>query len=132
MQVAELVKDRSARTDRDRRRHRRYAVRPMYSSIRLWDGNGRIIDGHIHDLAVGGVRFECDELLPEGARVRFEIELPGGAATLRGRASIIRLADEDVRTGSVILAAAFDRFETRIDGATLTRYLEQGCLLRSA
>lgn len=132
MQVAELVKDRSARTDRDRRRHRRYAVRPMYSSIRIRTENDRVLDGHIHDLAVGGVRFECDEPLPENAKVRFEIELPGGAATLRGRASIIRLADEDVRTGSVILAAAFDRFETRIDAGTLTRYLEQGCLLRAA
>ena len=72
---------------------------------------------------------------PEGLAVRpghIEIELPGGAATLRGRASIIRLADEDVRTGSVVLAASFERFETRIDSATLTRYLEQGCLLRAA
>jgi hypothetical protein len=132
MQVAELIQERSFRTDRDRRRHRRYAVRPMYSLIRLQTESGELVDGHIHDLAVGGVRFECDAPLPEGSRVRFEIELPGGAATLHGWASIIRIADEDTRTGTMVLAAAFERFDTRIESGTLTRYLEQGCLLRSA
>ncbi|MFB0984729.1 MAG: PilZ domain-containing protein [Phycisphaerales bacterium] len=132
MQVAELTQDLTFRTDHDRRRHRRYAVRPMYSLIRIQTESGELIDGHIHDLAVGGVRFECDVPLPEGSRVRFEIELPGGAATLHGWASIIRIADEDTRTGTMVLAAAFERFDTRIESGTLTRYLEQGCLLRSA
>ena len=132
MQIAELTQERTIRTDRDRRRHRRYAVRPMYSMIRLQTETGGIVDGHIHDLAVGGVRFECDVPLPEGSRVRFEIELPGGAATLHGWASIIRIAEEDTRTGTMVLAAAFERFDTRIESGTLTRYLEQGCLLRAA
>ena len=117
---------------RDRRRHRRYAVQPMYAPIRLCTPGGSIVDGHVHDLAVGGVRFECDVDLDAGSQVAFEIELPGNAATIRGRARVLRLDDHDERTGTVILAAVFERFDTRIDAATLTRYLEQGCLLRAA
>ena len=49
MQVAEFTQDLTFRTDHDRRRHRRYAVRPMYSLIRIQTESGELIDGHIHD-----------------------------------------------------------------------------------
>ena len=104
----------------------------MYAPIRLCTPGGSIIDGFVHDVAVGGVRFECDLELDAGSEIAFEIELPANAATIRGRGRILRLDDYDETTGTVIHAAVFERFDTRIDSATLTRYLEQGCLLRVA
>lgn len=123
---------RSALSGRDRRRHRRFAVRPMFSSVRLRDDRGHLIDGHLHDISISGARFEADGELPQGTSVEFEIELPGRAATLRGRARVVRVIPPGRMVADHLIALEFERFDTRIESATLTRYLEQGSLLRAA
>ena len=123
---------RLAPSGRERRRHRRYAVRPMYAAVRVWDGEDHIVDGHLLDISIAGARFESDRAFEADERLRFEIELPGGAATLRGLARVVRQVVEHEALGDMLVAVEFERFDTRIDGATLTRYLEQGCLLRAA
>lgn len=123
---------RPALAGRDRRRHRRFAVRPMFSAVRVRNETGEIVDGHLHDISISGARFEADGGLPEGTLVHFEIELPGRAATLRGRARVVREIPPGTLVADHLIALEFERFETRIDGATLTRYLEQGALLRAA
>ncbi|MBC03992.1 MAG: hypothetical protein CMJ34_11935 [Phycisphaerae bacterium] len=117
---------------RERRRHRRYAVRPMYAPVRVRDSEDRIVDGHLLDISIAGARFESDRPFEADERLRFEIELPGGAATLRGIARVVRQVPEHEALPDMLVAVEFERFETRIDGATLTRYLEQGCLIRAA
>ncbi len=117
---------------RERRRHRRYAVKPMFASVRIQGEDRGIMDGHLLDISIAGARFESDVRYEIGASLEFEIELPGGAATLRGVGHAVRVVDEVPATGDVLGAIEFDRFETRLDSATLTRYLEQGCLLRAA
>lgn len=117
---------------RERRRHRRYAVKPMFASVRIHGKGEGIMDGHLLDISIAGARFESDVRYEVGDILQFEIELPGGAATLRGIGHAVRIVDEVPATGDVVVAIEFDRFETRLDSATLTRYLEQGCLLRAA
>ncbi len=117
---------------RERRRHHRYSVAPMYSAIRARLDDGTIIDGHLRDISIGGASFESMIPMLAEARLRFEIELPGRAATLRGVARVVRSEREHEALDDCIVAIAFERFETRIDAATLTRYLEQGSLLRAA
>ncbi len=119
-------------TGRERRRHRRYAVRPMHAGVRVWDGEGHVVDGHLNDISVTGARFESDRPFGADERLRFEIDLPGGAATLRGVCRVVRQVREDEVVGDLLVAIEFIRFDTRIDAATLTRYLEQGCLIRAA
>ena len=121
-----------APSGRERRRHRRYAVRPMFAAVRVRDAEDRIVDGHLLDISIAGARFESDRGFEADERLRFEIELPGGAATLRGVARVVRQVVEHEAIGDMLVAVEFERFDTRIDGATLTRYLEQGCLLRAA
>lgn len=116
----------------ERRRHHRYSVAPMYSAIRVRTEDGAVIDGHLRDISIGGASFESMTPLAADDRIRFEIELPGRAATLRGVARVVRVEREHEALDDCIVALAFERFETRIDSATLTRYLEQGCLLRAA
>lgn len=117
---------------RERRRHRRYAVKPMYASVRIRSEAQGIMDGHLLDISIAGARFESDVRYRVGDALQFEIELPGGAATLRGIGHAVRIVDEVPASGDVLVAIEFDRFESRLDSATLTRYLEQGCLLRAA
>ena len=117
---------------RDRRRHRRYAVSPMFAPIRIRDEQDRIVDGHVHDISITGARFESDREFEADERVRFELELPGRAATLRGSARIVRQQLEHEATGDMLVGIEFERFEDRIVSATLTRFLEQGCLVRAA
>lgn len=104
----------------------------MYAAVRVWDAEDRLVDGHLNDISVAGARFESDRAFEADERLRFEIELPGNAATLRGLARVVRQVVEHEATGDMLVAIEFERFETRIDAATLTRYLEQGCLLRAA
>ena len=116
----------------ERRRHPRYAVAPMYAGIRIRTADGGVMDGHLRDISVSGAGFESDRPFDVDQQVRFEIELPGRAATLRGVGRVVRVEREHEALDDTIVAIEFERFETRIDAATLTRYLEQGCLLRAA
>ena len=71
--------------------------------------------------------------LPDSAlHVSFELEHPGRAATLRGLARIVRQQLEHEATGDMLVGIEFERFDDRIVSATLTRFLEQGCLVRAA
>ena len=104
----------------------------MYGGIRIRTADGAVMDGHLRDISVSGTSFESHRSFGHAERVRFEIELPGRAATLRGVGRVVRVEREHEALDDCIIAIEFERFETRIDAATLTRYLEQGCLLRAA
>lgn len=116
----------------DRRRHRRFAVAPMYGAIRIRTAEDEVMDGHLRDISISGAGFESSRSFELDERVRFEIELPARAATLRGFGRVVRIEREHEVLDDAIVAIEFERFETRIDAGTLTRYLEQGSLLRAA
>lgn len=116
----------------ERRRHPRYAAPSMYAAVRATFEDGVVIDGHLRDISVGGATFESPMAVGVGARLEFEIELPAGAATLRGVARTVRVEREHEALEDTVIAIEFERFENRFEAGTLTHFLEQGCLPRTA
>ena len=116
----------------ERRRHRRFAVHPQYSHLLVRRHNGTTLEGHIHDVSVGGILFECDGPLDDGECFEFELQLPGSDSPLRGEGSVIRGMDGEKHIGPWSTAAKFEKFETRFQAASLTRFIEQGYLVRAA
>ena len=116
----------------ERRRHRRFAVHPQYSHLMVRRQDGSVLEGHIHDVSVGGFLFECDGSLEAGECFEFELHLPGSDCPLRGEGSVTRALDDERQIGPWSTAAKFEKFETRFQAASLTRFLEQGYLVRAA
>ena len=116
----------------NRRRHRRFNVLPQYSRICLCRRDGSVVEGHVHDVSAGGIRFECDVRLEGDEVIEFDLELPGTRTQINGRARITRCEEEDLPVGPWIAAAHFEHFQTRFESASLARYLEQGWVLQAA
>ncbi|MCH2161307.1 MAG: PilZ domain-containing protein [Phycisphaerales bacterium] len=116
----------------ERRRHRRFAVHPQYSHVMVRRTNGHTLEGHLHDVSVGGFLFECDGTLDSGELFEFELQLPGTQTPLRGQGSVTRTLDGHDRFGPWSTAVKFEKFETRFEAASLTRFIEQGYLVRAA
>jgi hypothetical protein len=119
-------------SDIERRRHRRFSVLPQYSRIQVTRLNGAVVEGHVHDVSASGVRFECDDRLGLDEAVEFEIELPGSAIPLSGKAHVVRGADVDDAIGPWIAAVQIEHFQTRFQSASLARFLEKGYLVQAA
>lgn len=118
--------------DFDRRRHRRFTVHPQYSKISVTRRDGSVVEGHLYDVSAGGIRFDCDDRLECDEVIEFDLELPGTRTQLKGRARIARCEEEDLPVGPWIAAAKFERFQTRFESASLSRFLEQGWVLQAA
>jgi hypothetical protein len=126
---------------RERRRHTRFKVAPMYTRVRVTapetletpaaepaidDASDH--DGHIYDISEGGVRFELDEPLPEGKRVGVEIHLPGCRTLIRAYGKIVRVNDAADDPGPRRMALRFDTFVDEESKSALRRYLGEGWL----
>ena len=63
----------------DRRRHPRYLLPSMYTSVdvRPLSSDEYQWSGHAYDISLGGLRFELDHPIEPGTRVAIRIELPG-------------------------------------------------------
>ena len=116
----------------DRRRHRRFAVHPEYSHLKIRRKNGNAFEGHLYDVSVGGFKFECDGILDAGECFEFEIHLPGSESPIQGQGSVVRAIGEEQQIGPWPTAAKFEQFETRFQAASLTRFIEHGYLVRAA
>lgn len=107
-------------TQTERRTYRRYALKPMYTSVRVRPLNDRspTLKGHAYDISRGGVRFELDRRIEPGTPVTVSIELPGDHAgesrPVVAVADIVWLNEED-EIGPVRMSARFTRF-SRSDG----------------
>lgn len=117
-------------TGRERRRHSRFKVTPMYSHVHVRrDGEGRPeLDGHLYDISVGGVRFELDEPLDDGERVTIEISLPGCRTLIQATGKVVRVNDADDDPGPRRMALRFDAFADEESRTALARYLGEGWL----
>lgn len=115
---------------RERRRHTRFKVVPMYTHVvvRRAGGDQPELDGHIYDISEGGVRFELDEPLADGEVVTVEISLPGCQKLIAACGKIVRVNDADDDPGPRRMALRFDRFVDEASRDALTKYLGQGWL----
>lgn len=127
---------------RERRRHPRFSVPPMYSpiAVRTLDSDEFLHEGHAYDVSEGGLQFELDRSFEPGTRLAFRIELPGPMAFGRsphvgpgrdmgpGRA-IFAFATvvwiEDDAFGPARMAAVFNMFCRAGDKDRLKRALAQ-------
>lgn len=114
----------------DRRRHARFTVDPMYSSVVVTRG-GRREDGHVYDVSLGGMRLELDRPMPAGAEVDVEVHLPGCAEAIAARARVVRVYSAIDDPGPRRIAVEFESFEAGAR-ATLERYLGQRWLRPAA
>ncbi|MBL9149492.1 MAG: PilZ domain-containing protein [Phycisphaerae bacterium] len=123
---------------RERRRHTRFKVMPMYSFVTVRRGGSAddaaasMPSGHVYDISEGGVRFELDEPLPEGERVAVEISLPGCDKTIAVSGKVVRVNDVDDDPGPRRMALMFESFANEATREALRRYLRQRWLERAA
>lgn len=90
---------------------------------------GRIDDGQVHtfgrtrDLSRSGMLVRGGEEFRIGARLAFELLLPGEREAVRGRMAVVRRADPE-RERFAGIGAAFERLDGS-GGTTLTGYLDR-------
>jgi hypothetical protein len=120
----------------ERRRHARFKVAPMYTTLhvrRTADADGPAeFDGHVYDISEGGVRFEIDEPLPEGAVIEVEIGLPGCRRLIEASGKVVRVNAAEDDPGPRRMALMFDRFADPASREALRSYLDQRWLERAA
>ncbi len=127
----------SSESGSERRRHARFKVVPMYTTVHV-RRDAKVmpiagdLDGHLYDISEGGVRFELDEALPEGERVRIEIGLPGCRRLIDAWGKIVRVNSEDDDPGPRRMALMFDTFVDQASRDELHHYLSQRWLERAA
>lgn len=114
----------------DRRRHTRFKVAPMYSHIHVRRGEGatEVLEGHLYDISVGGVRFELDEPLAEGEAVTIDISLPGCQTLIQATGKVVRVNDANDDPGPRRMALRFESFVNEDSRIALARYLGEGWL----
>ncbi|HVT80606.1 MAG TPA: PilZ domain-containing protein [Phycisphaerae bacterium] len=83
----------------ERRRRRRVAVMPMYSSavVRVLSQKGLLIEGHILDVSENGLAVELDSLIAVGQAVTVEFRISGLGRVVEGEWSEMAAAGEIVR-----------------------------------
>ena len=129
----------SQQTGRERRRHTRFKVVPMYSSIHVHRaslgaslGGQPGLEGHVYDISEGGARFELDEPLEDGERVSIEIVLPGCNKLIAVTGKVVRINDAEDDPGPRRMALMFDAFADEASRDALRRYLDQRWLEKAA
>ncbi|MEM8835439.1 MAG: PilZ domain-containing protein [Planctomycetota bacterium] len=120
----------------DRRRHTRFVLPSMYTSIEVRRADREEFDlaGHAYDISGGGCRFELDDVIEPGTRIAIRLQLPG-ANELRVSerkpvyvfANVVWVEEEDLEhAGPVRMAAVFSRFVMPGDEERLMRRLKSG------
>lgn len=117
-------------TGPERRRHTRFKVAPMYSHVhvRRTDGATDVLEGHLYDISVGGVRFELDEPLNDGESVTIDISLPGCQTLIQATGKVVRVNDANDDPGPRRMALRFESFVNEASRIALARYLGEGWL----
>lgn len=127
---------------RERRRHARFSVPPMYSpvAVRTLDSDEFAFEGHAYDVSEGGLQFELDRPFEPGTRLAMRLELPGAMGFGRspqggpgrdmgpGRAifvfaTVVWVAEDEF--GPARMAAVFSMFCRASDKDRLKRALAQ-------
>ena len=119
----------------DRRRHDRFELVPMYTSVTVQSVANlqmRTRVGHAYDLSESGVRLELDEALEEGERVTVHLGLPGEQWSITATAEVIWVNAEIDDPGPRRMALSFIAYSSPGDRARLMRFLGSGMAPRAA
>ena len=116
----------------ERRRRRRVAVAPMYSSavVRVLSRKGEPIEGHVLNLSENGMAVEVDSLIGVGQPVTVEFRVAGLGRVVGDQwsefaaaAEVARIDDqEDFPAGPYRIALKFLRIST-MSQAQIARYV---------
>lgn len=120
----------------DRRRHPRYLLPSMYTSVEVRPLSSETYQwkGHAYDISEGGMRFELDYPIEPGSRIAVRIELPGSdrlrlteRRPVYAFANVVWLEEEDLEhPGPVRMACVFERFILAGDRERLLERLQSG------
>ncbi len=118
----------------ERRRHPRYALPSMYTSVSARELNqtGFTDAGHAYDISEGGMRFELDQPINPGTRIAIRLKLPEGGhwwepRAIYAMATVVWIEDEDLESsGPVRMACVFNNFCRPNDQLLLQRRLNTG------
>jgi len=119
-----MKEQRSPMNVEDHRRYPRKAVKPGYAWLTL-SRDGRVYDGHLYDISMGGIRFELDEAVPAGSVVDVHLYLPTGrhgVTTIEARGQVVRYHDPE-EVGPIRMGLAFTGMLTAGDAEALSSYL---------
>jgi hypothetical protein len=118
----------------NRRKHERFALNPMYTSIEVCDTRKKTPSrtGHIYDISEAGARIELDEAVKPGRSLRLRLDLPGAGQAIEVRGAVVRVNDDQDDPGPRRIALQFGEFATDADHERLVRYLGSGHLRRAA
>jgi len=124
----------------NRRRHERFSLPPMYTSLTVNVMSEPKIqcEGHCYDISEGGVQFELDDAIPRGTPVQLLIELPSSLVDEDecGERAVAVIANvvwiDSSEPGPVRMAAVFSRFARADDRERLFRHITSGRLVRAA
>lgn len=124
---------------RNRRRHPRIRVQPMYTSVSVQRieqrdaGFGMCrLEGHAYDVSLTGVRIELDVSLAVGEQVTVSLGLPGATRDINAKGDVVWVNDEDDDPGPRRAALVFTGFVTKEDRARLAGYLATNELRQAA
>jgi len=127
--------DNGVQPARNRRRHERFAVPPMYTGleIRRIEDEAFTLEGHAYDISEGGVQFETDMPIDPGTDIALMIDIPGCRAGDPGPgravfalARVIWINEDELEFGPARMAAAFTSFCRAGDRERLMRALGAG------
>lgn len=120
----------------NRREHERFRLPAMYTSViahraEAGASNPTLASeddlcGHAYDISEGGVRIELDDALPVGDSVQLNLDLPGIEHSVRSKAEVIWLNDEQDDPGPRRMALRFTEFDSPADWLRLVSYLGRG------
>lgn len=123
----------------NRRRHERFTLPPMYTPVmvNVLAEPKLVCLGHCYDISEGGLQFELDEALPNGAAVEMSIELPNAGDSLDVKDRSVKVRGNVVwfdqsEPGPVRMAAVFSRFEGAEDRDRLFKHIISGRHARAA
>ena len=116
--------------EENRRKADRFAPMTGYTRVVIAPGQKTPeqteFEGHAYDVSLSGLRFELDEPLEEGSCVELELHLPGLLNSIRSKARVVRIFDEDGDHGPRRMAATFQSFHSPLDASRLTTHLGSG------
>ena len=122
----------------NRRRHERFCLVPMYTSVTARTGAtaGQDPDcdltGHAYDISESGARIELDNVLPTGESLDLHFSFPAEQFDIHTKANVVRLFEIDDDPGPRRMGVEFTGFRSDLDRQRLLNWLGRKQLLRAA
>ena len=123
----------------NRRRHERFKLQPMYTSVavqRVEQKDHRFnieqMMGHAYDLSESGARIEVDEPLNVGEQLAMSVSLPGEQRGIYMSAEVVRVYEEEDDPGPRRAGVQFMDFLSPHDRQRLMEYIGDDVIRQAA